>query len=104
MSRLLLERIAVLERELVTLRSQLRDEQDAAFARVVAASVGRHVFTSEDLIQHATVDALLGTALNGATARQVGKRLARLAARDLVRRVSECERGWMWEVTLPVTG
>jgi hypothetical protein len=97
--------IEKLERKLAALKRQQRDEQDLELLRVIASSVGDYAFTAGELLEHAGVDATLREAIGCATARQVGKRLARLAlckssvSMDMkLRCVGRANSGCIWTI------
>jgi NAD(P)-dependent dehydrogenase (short-subunit alcohol dehydrogenase family) len=76
---------------------------DARFLAAIAASVHGHAFSARELVNHATVDPELRAALDGVTsAKRVGKRLHRLADRNVggltLRRVDRDRDGTIWIV------
>jgi hypothetical protein len=62
---------------LIAARRPIAD--DAQFLAAIANAVHDHVFTARELRNHATVDAALRAAIGGATVKQIGKRLRRVA-------------------------
>ena len=67
-------RIAVLERELETLRRDQADDDDGAWLQQLVAAVGTAVcFSAADLQQHAQVEPALRALLAGLDARRIGK-------------------------------
>src|SRR5262245_10671684 len=99
------DEIRELKRRLVTLEQQARDESDRALLAAIVVSVGGAVFYGCDLIAHARIDGDLRETIGDLRPRQLGKRLARLANRDLdgltLRRCDgRDERGCMWFVQI----
>ena len=79
-------RLAAVEAELDRLRDIVGrltasrvPNDDATFLGAIAAAVGDHLFSARELLNHATVDTTLRAAIGGASAKQIGRRLRRVA-------------------------
>jgi hypothetical protein len=108
----LVARLAALEGEIAVLRDRvaglerqtgLRVDDDRALMRALVGSVGACVFTAAELLQHATIDRALQTALRRyRTAKHVGKALRRIADQPIagfvLRRVTRDHTGTIWGV------
>jgi hypothetical protein len=93
----LLLRIEALEAQ------RIRRRDDRADGLAIATAVQGRVFSAGELLAHTTVNRDLAQALRGLTTpRQVGKRLRRLAGRDLggfvLQRVGSDRDGTLWAV------
>jgi len=95
-------RIAVLECELQLARQALRDADDARLLKALLLGTQGCVFTVGDVFARVALDADLSAAIARLTPKQLGKRLARLADRELdgltVRHVLETADGWVWHI------
>ena len=96
--------VAELETELAELRHRQREHRDAEWVRSLAVTIGSACFSSGDLMRHARINPELAAALEGMSARQIGKRLAALSGRALgnvrLDRVLRNSAGCMWEIRL----
>ena len=100
------DRIAALEAELVALKREKADREDAAFllvlARVIPAGV---VFSAAEVLAHAALDRELAQAIGPMKAKSLGHYLRSLAKRPKVgivlqRADDRNNRGCIWSIAI----
>ena len=96
--------IARLELELAKRKQERADRQDALFLQLIARSIPIGVaFNTGEVIEHAAVDPDLARTIANMTAKEIGRRLARLARRPLMTSVvlvyvGRDRRGCIWTI------